>query len=122
MTNFHYLNVNPLGKKEEDCVTRAIAGALNLDYYVAQEKLHLISKLFDCEKLCVCCYKHLLNEVYKLQIIEGYRGLKISSFLKTHRNGIYIIRVHGHLTWVLDGVIQDIWNCENEIIDIIWKV
>ena len=37
MARYKFLNLNPLGELEEDCVCRAISLALNEDYYVIQE-------------------------------------------------------------------------------------
>ena len=40
MARYQFLNVNPLGEIEEDCVCRAISLALDKDYYKIQEKLY----------------------------------------------------------------------------------
>lgn len=118
---YKFLNVNPLGKFEEDCVCRAIKSALNKDYYYIQNQLELIAQLFDCEKLCVCCYKFLLDNVYGLKRIEEYNGKPIKYFLNTNPHGTYIIRVDGHLTHCVDGVVYDLFDCTDDIIDIIWE-
>lgn len=118
---YKFLNVNPLGKFEEDCVCRAIKSALNEDYYTIQRKLHLVAELFDCETLCVCCYKYLLDNVYNLERIEEYKGYTIKQFLRQHPYGTYIIRVDGHLTHCVNGIVYDLFDCTNEIIDIVWK-
>ena len=61
---FKYLNLNPLSIEEEDCVTRAIALASGYSYADIQDKLYYMARLFDCEELCVCCYKHLLDDIF----------------------------------------------------------
>ena len=119
---FKFYNRQPLGKIEQDCVCRAISLALNKDYYAIEEKLKMVGYLFNCEELCVCCYKHLLDYVYDLPRIECYQGFTIREFMEKEPYGIYIVRVKGHLTCVIDGEIWDIWNCENEIVDIVWQV
>ena len=122
MARYKFLNVNPLNKKELDCVCRAISLALNEDYYIIEDKLKLVGKLFECEALCMCCYRFLLDNVYDLQRIEDYKGVTINEFINSFSKGIYIIRVEGHLTCVIDSVCYDIWDCTNEIVDIVWKV
>jgi hypothetical protein len=117
-----FLNLQPLGKLEEDCVTRAISLATGQDYKTIQEKLLLISELFECEKLCVCCYKHLLDYVYNFERIEAVQGMTIEEFLEEFDIGIFIIRVDGHLTCAIDGNIIDTWDCTNKIVDIVWFV
>lgn len=119
---FVFLNLNPLGKIEQDCVCRAISLALQEDYEVVEHKLYLIAELYDCEKLCVCCYKHLLDNVYNLMRIESYKGLTIEEFTKMEPKGTFIVRSDGHLTCVLNGEIYDTWDCYGCIIDIVWEV
>lgn len=122
MARYKFLNVNPLGEIEEDCVCRAISLALNEDYYLIQHKLNLVAELFECEKLCMCCYKFLLDEVYGLERIEEFQGMTIECFANLHPVGIYLIRIEGHLTCLCDNVIYDIWDCKDKKIDVIWKV
>lgn len=119
---YKFTNVNPLGKIEEDCVCRAISNALNLDYYYTQDKLFLVGKLFDCECLCVCCYSYLLDYVFQLKRDESWKGCTIADFIHENKRGTYLIRIDGHLTCVKNGVIEDLWDCSQKIIDIIWCV
>lgn len=119
---YKFLNLQPLGRIEQDCVCRAISFALNENYYVIQEKLHLTACLFECEELCVCCYKHLLDSVYGLKRIESYHGYTVEEFINMNPTGKFIIRVDAHLTACEDGVLYDIWDCRDEIVDIVWQV
>lgn len=87
-----------------------------------KEKLYYTSKLLDCEKLCVCCYQFLLTDYFKYKVYFNYKGTKIKDFLKTHKKGTYLIRINGHLTCAINGIVYDIWDCSNEKIDILWFV
>ena len=122
MARYQFLNVNPLGEIDEDCVCRAISLALNEDYYKIQEKLYLVAKLFECEYLCICCYKYLLDNVYDLKRIEEVKGMTVEEFANYFPIGIFIVRVEGHLTCVIDNNIMDIWNCKDEVVDLVWEV
>ena len=122
MARYKFLNVNPLGIMEEDCVCRAISLALKENYYIIQEKLNLVGSLFDCVAICVCCYKFLLDEVYKLERIEEFSEMTIDEFAYSNPIGTYIIRIDGHLTCMIDGVINDIWDCRDKEIRLVWKV
>lgn len=119
---YKFLNLNPLGARELDCVNRAISGALNKDYYEIYDKLQLVGELFNCDKLCVCCYKFLLDNVYNLERIEEYKGMSIKEFMKCNPYGTFIIRVDGHLTHCKNGICYDIFDCTDEIVDIVWIV
>lgn len=103
-------------------MTRAIALALNEDYYRIQDKLKYNSNLFGCDTLYVGCYSHLLDDVHKLKRVYKVKGMKISDFLYTHPKGTYIIRISQHLTCARNGIIYDIWDCTDETIDIVWEV
>lgn len=122
MSKYKFLNLNPLGDLEEDCVCRAISLALNEDYYTIKNKLCLVGDLFECEQLCVCCYKFLLDEVYGLERLEEYSGLSISEFSERFPEGVFLIRIDNHLTCMVDGTIFDIWDCTSKEIRLIWKV
>lgn len=119
---FEFLNLQPLGLRLEDCVCRAISLALNENYYKIERKLELIAELFECEKLCVCCYKHLLDSVYNLKRIESFEGLSIEDFAELNPFGTFIVRVEGHLTTVIDAVNYDTFDTSERIVDIVWQV
>lgn len=119
---YEFYNVNPLGKIEEDCVCRAISGALNENYYSVQSKLQLIGALFECEFLCENCYRYLLDYYYGLKRIENFKGMKIHEFAEMFNQGTFIIRVDGHLTFIQNGVLKDTWDSSNETVDVVWRV
>ena len=122
MARYQFHNRNPLGEIENDCVCRAISLATNEDYSSIQRKLELVAELYDCEKLCVCCYKFLLDEVYGLDRIEEYSGLTIDEFSGFCPSGKFLIRVDNHLTYLENSVVYDIWDCRDEIVRIVWVV
>lgn len=119
---FKYLNLHPLRRTEPDCVYRAITLATQEDYTKIDEKLYYTSKLYECPKLCVCCYKHLLDDYYKFRRIKGCQGMTVEEFADCHPSGTFIIRVDGHLTCVVDNTLYDIWDCRKEIVDIVWEI
>lgn len=122
MAKYKFLNLNPLNAREEDCVCRAISLALEEDYYTVQRKLELVGELFECEDLCVCCYKHLLDYVYGLERIEEVQGMTVEEFANYFPKGTYIVRVPQHCTCVINGVCYDIWNCLDKVVDKVWEV
>ena len=122
MARYKFLNINPLNLREKDCVCRAISLALNKDYYEIEKKLELVAELFDCEMLCKCCYSFLLDDVFDLERIEEVRGMTVEEFSYKFPKGVYIIRVEGHCTCVIDSVCYDTWDATQEIVDLVWKV
>ena len=121
MARFVYYNANPYGDIEEDCVCRAIQTAFDMPYFEVAHKLFLIGDLYDCEPLSVCCYRHLLEDVYKLQCYDG-GGRTVGEVAQDYGNCILLIRIDGHLTMSEHSVVKDIWDCTDEIVDMFWIV
>lgn len=118
---FTYLNTNPLSLNESDCVTRAIHLATGYSYAEVQDKLYYIAQLLECERLCVCCYQHLLSDVFKYNKVYC-TNMSVKEFAKQHPQGIYIIRMPGHLSTLIHGRIYDTWDCSDEILTDVWYV
>ena len=120
MAKFVYYNNNPYGKREEDCVVRAITLASGLPYEEVEHKLWLTAELYNCDRLCKFCYSNFIKHVL------GYKevncdDLTVGEFADKHPIGIYLVRIEGHLTCIIDGICYDIWNCLDEICDTVWK-
>jgi hypothetical protein len=109
------------GNKESDCVTRAISFASDLPYSLIRKKLWLTARLYNCKKLCKFCYSNFITYVLKYKEVNC-ENLTINEFANRYNNGIYLIRIEGHLTVIKNGVLYDIWDCRDEICDTVWKV
>lgn len=109
MAEYVYYNRNPDGSKQNDCVTRAISLVSGLSYPTIRKKLYHTSKLLDCQKLSVCCYKFLIEEV-----LMGKRvncdGMYPAEFAETHPDGKYLLRLKGHILSCIDGKIYDTFD------------
>ena len=49
-------------------------------------------------------------------------GKAVSEIAEQHPDDILIVRIQGHLTCVIKGVLFDIWDCTDEICDRYWIV
>ena len=110
---YKYLNVEPRGEKLQDCVIRAMNLALDIPYYEIVVMLYENGDFHKCDELCVCCYEKLLEEHLNLTHYYG-DGRPVYQVAEDFADNILLIRIDGHLTCSLYGVIYDIWNCENE--------
>lgn len=119
---YRYYNRNPDGKEIEDCVCRAISTATGLKYEAVQNLLALSADSYRCEKLCVCCYHHLLENIlcYPVQYCE--MGETVGEIAERYSGGKVIIRIAGHLTCAIMGTVIDIWNCTHKEVDCYWVV
>ena len=113
MAKYIYYNVNPRGERTEDCVTRSISLASGRPYHEIQYKLQLVADLLDCEKLCVTCYKHLIEDVFCFRRVNC-DDMTVGEFADLNPEGVYLIRMNGHISTVIDGCIIDIWDCRWE--------
>ena len=121
MGGFEFYNANPLNEIEGDCVYRAINTATGIPYYEIADKLKLVSQLYECDELCVCCYQHFLEDV--LGLTRQYsEGEMVKEIAKDFPDDIVLIRTEGHLTMSAYGKIYDIWDCTEEIADVFWVV
>lgn len=123
MTNdFLYHNVNPDKSVEEDCVTRAISLASGMPYKAVSKLLDITSMEHECDRLCVCCYHHLLEDTlgYRVKFVNGYKT--VGEIAEEYKRNAIIVRIEGHLTACMYGVCVDIWDCTKEKVDCFWIV
>lgn len=121
MARFNYLNVNPDLVDIGDCVVRAISLASGLDYDVVEDKLYYTAQLLDCPERCVYCYSFLLDNVLCYEPVEC-EGMLVGEFADIYNEGIFLVRMDGHITCVIDGEIYDTWDCSAELATNAWNV
>jgi hypothetical protein len=121
MPRFIYYNINPMGKKENDCVTRAISFATQTPYEEVRKKLYHSAKLLNCEKLCSSCYSFAIEKVFGARAVNcDY--MTVYDFAEKHPKGTYLVRMTGHLSVIKDGNLYDIFNCFNEYLSNAWEI
>ena len=118
---YKYYNANPNGYRIPDCVIRAISTALGIDYFEVMEMLHLNGELFQCDDLSVRCYEKLLDYDFDLPHFVG-NGKNAEDVALDFCDDIVILRMNGHLSVSVFGVIYDIFDCSEEIITDFWLV
>lgn len=121
MTEFIYYNASPNGQKRNDCVVRALSLALDLDYFDVEDLLVEIGDYYECEELCVCCYKYLIQNIIGLKPYSG-KNRTVDEIVEENPECVLIIRVEGHLTCAIRGAIYDIFDPGDMIVDRYWIV
>lgn len=119
---YRYYNRNPDNLKLKDCVCRAISTAVGLQYEAVDNLLELTADIYNCDKLCVCCYHRLLEDVLCYNKIPCYFKQTVSQIASAHPKDRVIIRVDAHLTTSIYGSVLDIWDCSDELVDCYWIV
>ena len=118
---FKYHNENPNGYHIPDCVIRAITTATNLSYYDVIKMLKINANYFQCDELCVCCYEKLLDYDFNFEHYIS-KDKTAKEVAEDFSDEIILLRMDGHLSVSIYGVIHDIWDCSDEIITDFWRV
>lgn len=122
MAKFVYYNREPNQEHKSDCVTRAISLAMRLPYQKIRKKLNYTAKLLECERLCISCYKFLIEDVFKCKRVDC-DGLYPAEFADLHPYGTYLLRMNGHIVCCIDNCLYDIFDSRYmSLLTDAWKV
>ena len=118
-------NNHPKGLNTSDCVVRAISKAFDNDYLETRRELNRAKRELDFQsyKDTKFLYKHL--EDYERIILKAVRGeprTKGYDFAEMYPKGTYILKMAGHISVMIDGVIYDTWDCRYRTVYTAWKV
>jgi len=122
---FKEFNAHPKGIKTGDCVVRAIATATNKDYLECRRELNQKKRElgFSGYKDTLFLYKYLeSNPRLIFKAVKGEPRIKGSDFTKLHPKGTYILKMAGHITACIDGVILDTWDCTYRSVYTAWEI
>ena len=122
MSNFVYRNVNPDNESINDCVTRAISTATGLKYHAVENLLVLSANKFGCDALVKICYQNLLEKVLCYRGHDCCDGETVGEIAERYNNHKLLIRIDGHLTCAIYGIIEDLWDCSQKTVDRFWII
>lgn len=121
MIEFYKANNNIKNKKTTDCVVRALAGASGKDYKVVAQELfdiYIKTGYHICDKHC---YEKWLeqNGFVKMKQPRKLNNTKylvgeIDELISSEE--VAVISLAGHLTYVEDDTIFDLWDCRRKTI------
>lgn len=121
MANFRYYNQDEDNVHRNNCVTRAISLASGMSMGETRRKLRCVATLFDCEKLCMSCYKHFIENVLYYKPLNC-DGLTVEEFADLHPYGTYLVRMYQHISIIIDNTIYDIFDCRDHLLTNAWEV
>jgi hypothetical protein len=84
--------------------------------------LKLTANKYNCDKLCVCCYNNLLEDILKYERFDCDFETTVKDVAEQNTKNKLIIRVNEHLTCSIYGTVLDIWDCSDELVDCFWIV
>lgn len=95
-----------------DCATRALAIANNLDYKVAYKLMWKYQNGTPRNGVSTKSTNRCLSDIgWDYHDIKS-EHIKINEF--KFPNGIIICRIKGHVTTIINGIINDTWNCSKK--------
>lgn len=122
MSDYVYYNHNPDDYRINDCVSRAIGTGTGLSYRAVNRLLSIVAETYECEKLCVCCYKHLLSHYFGYEMVKCKFNKTVKMLIDEYPTETLIIRLEGHLTCAKNGKLLDTWDCSDFDVDCFWIV
>lgn len=118
-------NNHPKGLNTSDCVVRAVSKAFNRDYLETRRELNRTKRelSFQSYKDTKFLYKYLENyERIKLKAVKGKPRVKGYDFTKMYPEGTFILKMAGHITVMIDGIIYDSWDCRYRSVYTSWRI
>lgn len=119
---YKYFNRNPNNDIKGDCVCKSISLATGLNYDAVNNLLNVTSKLYNCPKLCACCYHNLLEDILCYEKVTCTNDETVEYIARKYKRDTLIVRIEGHLTCIYKGNVLDIWDCSKEYVDCFWFV
>lgn len=124
---FKYHNVHPDGKRVGDCVKRAITVTENRDYNDVKIDLNRLKRELGAKNFNdnIVWKTYVERNGYtKLSFpaVKGEPRMNGHRFAEAYPKGSYILRMAGHLSACVDGVIYDTWDCREKCVYNAFKV
>lgn len=124
---YKFCNPHPDGKRVRDCVKRAICLAEGRDYRDVKNELNRLKREIGAEKFnSNNNWKTYIDrkgyEKLSFPAVAGESRMNGHKFAETHPTGSYILRMAGHLSSCVDGVILDTWDCRDKCVYNAYKV
>ncbi|MDY0138833.1 MAG: hypothetical protein RBR50_03950 [Candidatus Izemoplasmatales bacterium] len=118
-------NAHPKGIKTGDCVVRAIATTKSINYLECRRELNRLKRElgYSSYKDTKFLYEYLKD--YPRLIFKPVKGeprIKGSDFTELHPKGTYILKMAGHITACVNGVILDTWDCSYRSVYTAWEI
>lgn len=116
---FKYYNANKKNNFIDDCVIRAISVAEGKTWDETYEELSILARKEGLLFSSVPFVENYLDNRYK-KVYHNSRT--VGEFADSHKKGIYLITMNGHITCCYYGVIIDTFNPKNRLMKSAWKV
>lgn len=137
---FHFYNANPKDRRTSDCVVRALSTALNQSWEQTYKELFEIAmKKCTAPEDISCVYEYLTKKgcvrIAQPKRRDGtkFTGEEVCYLIQEGKFvdnwGVCLLYKNyfmnigsGHCSCIIDGKINDIWNCSYDKVGVMWGV
>lgn len=117
-------NANPMLRRGDDCTVRAISTVLNKTWDEVYCSLCEYGRYeYDMPTSNHVWGKYLTDEGYTRHIVPNScpHCYTVRDFASDHKNGKYILALHGHVVACMNGDYFDSWDSGDEVVIYYWK-
>lgn len=124
---FKKLNLHPDGKLVGDCVKRAIAKGFEKDYKEVSLELNRLKKItgateFNEDKNWRKYIEDKGGQIMSFPAVTGQPRMNGHKFCEQFTKGRYIVKMAGHISVVVDGILYDTWDCRDKCVYTAFKL
>lgn len=116
-------NLNPIGNRVRDCAQRAIAAALGVDWDTASDMIYGMAKGMATTTEDDAAWGAVLRRAgfYRAIIPNTCPDCyTMADFCRDHPQGVFVVKMSGHVATVINGKLIDTWNSLSEIPQYFW--
>lgn len=124
---FEYSNPNPASADRNtlvwdrgDCAIRAVAHSLDLTWLEAFDKTTSFARskysVLNDRGLLRAFFESIGYEWIGLRPVKGKHRITAKEFALSHKKGSYFVMVANHATAIVNGKIQDVWDCGDKAV------
>lgn len=121
---YHYYNCNPQHRLTDDCVIRAICSSTGDSW---EDTMHALAEWSIKTGYMLTtpeCYGKYLESIgyvkQKQPLHNDGTKVRFKEFCQKYDGHAICHCGKGHITYVADNSVWDIWNTENEIVGVYW--
>lgn len=121
---YRHLNINPLHKRADDCVIRAIATVLNKPWEEVYSDICIEGlKFYDMPSSNHVWGTYLKKKGFKRHIVPDTcpQCYTVENFAHDHPKGKYILATSGHAVACIDGCYIDSFDSGDKVVIYYWE-
>lgn len=115
---YTYLNKNPLNKRTDDCVIRAISAALDEPWEKVYADICVEGlRFYDMPSANHVWGSYLKKKGFRRFIVPDTcpNCYTVGDFANDHPKGTYILALHNHVVCVKDGCVLDTFDSSDRV-------